>query len=218
MADNDSQPLSSVNGFIDEGKRRGVYTGSQDSLIASWKLFLSTILPAVNVPPESLTVGEAREQLSRLFQSYGAKGGVKTSSVRTYETKVRRLLTEFSRYHGGTDAQWYAWKQQSERKSEQASLAASSRGKKNHRKDEVRPETVAPASQLAEDPKMMTHVLPLPGGKRRAELRLPSDLRLSDFPALEKTFNAIISLEKARVEVIISAEDAPLEEGAGAPS
>jgi hypothetical protein len=211
MTNNEKLTLDHVTSFIDEAKRRGIYTSSQGSMIASWQVYLSKVLPS-GVTPETLTVGDALEKLSEFMQLYAAQAGVKVASVTTYQTKVRRLLSEFITYNGAPEAKWFTWKQQSEKKSAQASAAASAKGKKAPQKgDSPSDPEVAILGAATDAPKMMLHILPLPGGKRRAELRLPVDLRLSDFTALEKTFKAIISLEKARVEVINLAEDGQAE-------
>ena len=209
MADNQQLLLTDVTPFLEDAKQRGIYTSSQDSMVASWKIFLSTILPTVGLDPEKIRVGEARQKLSEWMQRYGAKNGVKVASVTTYQTKVRRLLNEFVEYHGGDEAKWYAWKQQSERRSSQASAAAASKAKKPHRKEESPPSSdVGTAGAQGEAPTGPVHLLPLPGGKRHAELRLPSDLRLADFPLLKKTFDLIMLIEQNRVEVTTAADDA----------
>lgn len=158
----------------------------------------------------SINVGAARKQLSDLMKRYGSKGDVKVASVNTYQTKVRRLLDEFIRYNGAPDSEWWAWKAQVEKKSAQTSAAASSKAKKASRSEGARVEADAGANGSSGDGSgLITHCMVLPGGKRRAELRLPADLMLSDFKALERTFALILTLQRNQI-LITNSEDGEL--------
>ena len=50
--------------------------------------------------------------------------------------------------------------------------------------------------------------LPMPGGKR-GSVRLPQPLRLTDFPALERMFAAVLRVEKERAEIRSTPEGEP---------
>lgn len=56
---------------------------------------------------------------------------------------------------------------------------------------------------MSRDPsaKMSCHLLPLPGGKRQAVLLLPPDLRMEDFPVLNRLFMRVVELETVKVRI-----------------
>jgi hypothetical protein len=195
MPDNETLTAPELDVFYKEAQKRGIYTSAQESLASAWKTLATTVLPSVGVDMQKITVGELKEKLPGLLKAYGAKSDVKASTIQTYEAKGIRLLTDFITYNGAPDAKWYEWKQKNEKKSQQASAAASARfgGKKTVKDDSVK------ESNGVDDATLQKHTLKLPGG-RAAELHVPTDLRANDIRAIESGFAALIAYLKTQID------------------
>jgi len=195
MATNADAMASEVEGFYAEATRRGVYTKSQENLGANWKTLATSILPSVGVDVKTTTVGQLKATLSVLLKQYGAKSQVKASTISTYDAKASRLITDFLKHHGGSDAAWFQWKSENEKRSAQAAAAAHSRF--NTKKP------AAPAASAPVDPppdsSRARHTLKLPAS-RSAELHVPSVLKQADIKALEAGFAALIGYLRSQID------------------
>lgn len=129
--DNTKQPVAKVADFFKEAQQRVCYTAAQDNLLVIWGTFLKNVLPAAGHSVEAMTVGDAKKYLKDALKVYSGKGEAKASTIKVYEARISRLLGDFILMNGADDAKWFEWKQQLEKKSAQASAAASSKFKKS---------------------------------------------------------------------------------------
>jgi hypothetical protein len=205
MSNNAELPAAKIDGFCDEAKRRGCYTDAQESVLASWRTVKSAAFPPAKIDLNKITVGELKARLKDIMTAYGSSSTVKTSSIRTYEAKVVRLINDFITYNGAPDTKWFAWKNELAKKAG----AGSSNGSKSKRGAAQGAAAPAAATQVPQPTDGVGHLIRL-ANNRRAELRVPADLQMADVPAIEKQFAAIVAMIKAQLEV-----DAPTPNGEG---
>ena len=122
---------------------------------------------------------------------------------RTYEARLQRLFGDFLEHNGSDDAGWFAWKEQLEKKSVQASDAAKSRFKKTPKKQDE--QTNGGAAEEPPNPDMDVYAMKLPGG-RKAELRLPRDADRSDVDRIWKMLEQWKGLITTQLDILTEDE------------
>jgi gas vesicle protein len=195
---NATLPISELKDFIKKAKELGCYSDHKErNALAAWSV-VEAQLPKLGHNLEQMTVQEARDALDEVFRQYGNETSASAQSVKTYKTRARTLLNDFTKRHNGD---FLKWKEELEKKPK--------RERKRRRKKA--PRALTPASE--EEPpngKTKTHELRLPGG-RVAQLVIPANLSTKDIDVLWTQIEPIKALMLA--QAAIEAEAAEEEDG-----
>ena len=108
MTDNAQLPIFKVRPFAEMAESRGCYSKSQRSnLETAWTIFLKNISAHVE-STDSTTIQQIWPLVDQVFRTYGSQNRVSPSTVRAYQTRVKRLLDDFVEHNGGD---FMAWKE-----------------------------------------------------------------------------------------------------------
>lgn len=188
MTENKHLPISKVRGFLGLAENRGCYSKSQrGNLETAWTIFLKNLSPNLG-SPESTTVEAITSYVESVFRLYGSENRVSPTTVRAYQTRVRRLLDDFVEHNGGD---FMAWKESMGRNS---GLSVSKSRKR--RKSADAPDLTTPAPALM--PTNVHHRLVLSEGREGA-LMLPSLIAEDDIDPVWEQLEALKTLIKAQI-------------------
>jgi hypothetical protein len=201
MTENTNLPIFKVRAFAELAENRGIYSRSQrGNLETAWTIFLKNISALVPAP-SSATIGEIRPLIDQVFRTYGSENKVSPTTVRAYQTRVKRLLDDFVEHNGGD---FMAWK-------ESLSRAAGSLATKSRRKRKVQPEIEEKPSPAASQSATggVSHRLVLSEG-REGFLLLPSQFSDEDVDPLWEQLEALKTLVKAQIGAMNRKSSNPL--------
>ena len=189
MIDSAQQPIAKVRAFADLAENRGCYSRSQRAnLDTAWTIFLKTASEMFE-SAESLTVQRILPDVDTVFRRYGSENRVSTSTVKAYQTRVKRLLDDFIAHNGGD---FMAWKESLSR-----AASSSTRSRRRRRLVESTPEEPSPPQTL----NSTSHRLVLSGG-REGGLTLPPDLTDADIDPVWQQLEALKTLIRAQIAAL----------------
>jgi hypothetical protein len=188
---NTEQPISKVRTFAEMAESRGCYsTNQRGNLETAWTIFLKNISDQAS-SPESTSVERILPLVDPVFRKYGSENRVSPTTVRAYQTRVKRLLDDFVAYNGGD---FMAWK-------ESLNRATNTASKSRQRRKIHEPEKVL---TILKQTQSVTHRLVLSRG-REGSLVLPTDLSESDVEPVWQQLEALKTLTKAQIAAMQNA-------------
>jgi hypothetical protein len=186
VTNNEQQPISKVRSFAETAENRGCYSKSQrGNLETAWTIFLKNV-SAVVPQPELATIERIRPLLDSVFRTYGSENKVSPTTVRAYQTRVKRLLDDFVEHNGGD---FMAWK-------ENLSRAAGSLAMRKRRR--AQPDIEEAPLSSAPQPNAVSHRLVL-SQNREGALTLPSQLSEDDIDPVWEQLDALRTLIRAQI-------------------
>ncbi len=191
MTNNEQLPISKVRTFAETAENRGCYSKSQrGNLETAWTIFLKNVSNVVQ-SPESATIERIRPLVEPVFRTYGSENRVSPTTVRAYQTRVKRLLDDFVEHNGGD---FMAWK-------ESLSRAAGSLATKSRKRRRVQPEQEETQPLPSSPSNTVSHRLVLSQG-REGTLLLPSKFTDEDIEPVWQQLEALKTLIKAQIAAL----------------
>jgi hypothetical protein len=192
VTNNLHQPISKVRTFAELAENRGCYSKSQrGNLETAWTIFLKNF-SAHAQSPETATIEFITPLIDSEFRAYGSENKVSPTTVRAYQTRVKRLIADFVEHNGGD---FMAWKESLSRTA--SSLATRSRKRRRSQtgiEEEPPPTTAASSAQTLN----VSHRLVLSEGREGA-LLLPSKFTDEDIDPIWEQLDALKTLIKAQI-------------------
>jgi hypothetical protein len=184
MIDNADQPISKVRHFAETAENRGCYSKSQrGNFETAWTIFLKNV--SDQVPShESVPIQGILPLVEPVFRKYGNENKVSTTTVRAYQTRVKRLLEDFLSHNGGD---FMAWK-------ESLSRAANVGTKTRQRRKQVAEVAITTPPTFS----TRSHKLVL-SRNREGILTLPADLTEPDVNLIWNQLEALKTLTIAQI-------------------
>jgi hypothetical protein len=186
MTDNAQLPIFKVRPFAEMAESRGCYSKSQrGNLETAWTIFLKNISAHVE-SSDSTTIQQIRPLVDQVFRTYGSQNRVSPSTVRAYQTRVKRLLDDFVEHNGGD---FMAWKE---------SISRTASFPRRRRKSSVGIEEIPPMPLAPQTSDNVSHRIVLSEGREGA-LLLPSKFTDDDIDPVWEQLDALKTLIKAQI-------------------
>lgn len=191
--ENEGRRFSEIRPFIDWATSVGCYSGGQVSNNTGVLAVLEKAPPAPD-----MTVGELKQNIDAVLNTYAATSKVSHDSVLTYRARAIKLLDEFIKWNGGDVVAW---------KKEIAASGGGARPRKSKAKPRESIMDTAPIVNgvIGYNGNGQRHTIRLSGG-RTGELMLPAILTGPDIETIWKQLTALKGLVEAQAEVL-AAED-----------
>jgi hypothetical protein len=182
---NSELPISKVRGFAEIAEQRGCYSDVQrGNLDTAWSIFLKNFSESGG-EPEKISVAVIRPSVEAVFRKYGSENRVSPVTVKTYQTRVNRLLDDFVNHLGGD---FMAWK-------ESLNRSHPVRQRRKVSLVKVADSTLPPEPA---SPSAVTHRIVLSRGREGA-LVLPFDLTSADVEPIWQQLDALKVLTQAQI-------------------
>ena len=186
-----SRPIVELDRFVEKAVKLGCYsTGTKNNLLTALGIAREQIKNDVGLK-DVQSVGALEENLNTIFRAYGATTATSASSIRTYKSKVMRLLRD---YRKRADGDFMKWKEDLEAKKKKRAKARTKSIPKSPSDPTSSAMVVDDDERLDDSPRRQRYLLT---GDRWVEIRWSSDdLTETDLKLLEtymSTFKTVVA-------------------------